>query len=281
MKNTILCKLVLALAIVIFCTGQAAADPEADKPVEKTPEKEAAPEETPAKKQEAKPPVAEEKKEKKTEKKWNTFLGSLFGTVFEGAGKTIHDVVLRDHGFRYGSYPYSLDKYAFYDPDTPPRGAPGVLRAEYQRISSDFYGLTWRLTLRMGSGFDVSVADTIYDEKARFDDHQRTKFTRLRISYLRSPASGNILIRSGTGVVAVGGRSGVDLGFELDCFPYKPFVFRAGFSQIFITNHSGVTEYDFALGVITGAFELAVGYRGIVMKRDDINGVYLSLGFWF
>lgn len=276
--------MLLVFAATLLSLGQALADPQADKPGDKAQEKEAKPEGAPDGEPDAKAPdksLKEGKKEEKTEKKWNTFLGSLFKVTFEGAGKAIYDVVLRDHGFRYRAFPYSLDKYAFYDPDTPPRGAPGVLRTEYQRMNSDFYGLTLRLTLRMGSGFDLSLSDTTYDERSRFDKQDRMKFTRLRISYLRSPASGNILMRSGTGVVSVGGRSGLDVGFELDCFPYKPFVFRAGFSQIFIANHSGITEYDFALGVITGAFELALGYRGIVMKRKDINGIYLSLGFWF
>ena len=286
MKRTLVIFFALALcssALTFFCSD-ALADGEQEKSTREAGDEKPGPKDAADAQRKIEAPkldLKEDGKEEEDEGDWNTFLGCFFGVVFEGIGTTVYDVVIRDHGFRYHAYPYSSEKYAFYDPDTDPRGAPGVLRLEYQRMNPRFYGLTERLTLRMGSGFDLSLVNTLYDEKSRFDDHERTHFTRLRMGYLRSPASGNILMRSGMGVASIAGRSGLDVGFEVDCFLSKPFVFRGGFSQIFVMNHKGVTEYDFSLGVIAGPFEFALGYRGVVMKRNDINGIYFSSGFWF
>jgi hypothetical protein len=237
--------------------------------------------ETPEAPEPSNEPIEKKRAKEKPESKWNTFPAAFLGTVLGAAGKGIYDVVLRDHGFRYAAYPYSRENYAYYDPQTEIRGAPGFLKLEYQRMNPDLYALTWRMMLRMGSGFDVSVVDTLYDEKTRFDDHERMKFSRFSLSYLRSPASGNILMRSGIGYVCIDDWAGPEFGFEVDIFPQEPFAIHLGFAQIFPVNHSSVTEYDFSVGLVTGAFELAVGYRGILSKRRDIDGAYVSIGFWF
>jgi len=211
-------------------------------------ESEAAPETEPA--PEAPAPfadsAAEPEQEKADKDHWNTFLGSIFGDGLQGIGLTFSDAVFKDRGLRYRAYPYSKENYIFSDKENKPRGAPGVTRIEYQRIAPDLYSVTWRLCLRMTSGFDFSVT-----------------------------------VRPGMGYTAFDNTSGIDIGLEIDCFPQDPFTFHAGVCHTFITNHHGITDIDVALGVMLGPFEFSLGYRGLNLKDENINGIYISVGFWF
>lgn len=208
---------------------------------------------------------------------WNIFLAAVFGEMFESLGEAIFG----DHGIRYRAYPYSKENYAFYDIDRDPRGAPGVFRAEYQRMNPDLYSLTWRMTLRMSSGFDFSITDTYYDERLRSHDHERMKYTRFRLNYLLAPLPGNILIRPGVGFALLEDLSGLDIGIEIEAFAQEPFIIRMGVSHTFLTNHHGVSDIDIALGVMAGPVEFALGYRGLITRDESIDGAYFSVGFWF
>jgi hypothetical protein len=269
------------LALAAFDCGEvlaqtrvrAAGEPEE----EEQPPAEPVPEPAPA----DKPVEPAEGEKAKEDDHWNTFLGSIFGNTLQGVGLTFSDAVFKDRGLRYRAYPYSSKEYVFSDKKRPPRGAPGVLKLEYQRINPNLYSLTCRLTLRMTSGFDFSLTDTLYDERQRNHDHDRTRYTRMRLSYLLSPVPGNLLIRPGMGFTLFGDRSGADIGIEIDCFPQDPFTFHAGVCHTFITNHHGITDIDIALGIMAGPFEFALGYRGLATKDENINGIYFSVGFWF
>jgi len=226
-------------------------------------------------------PAQETEQEKADKDHWNTFLGSIFGDGLQGIGLTFSDAVFTDKGLRYRAYPYSKKDYIFSDKENKPRGAPGVTRLEYQRITPDLYSVTWRFCLRMTSGFDFSITDTLYNERLRNHDHDRAKYTRVKLSYLLSPVPGNLLIRPGMGYTAFDNTSGIDIGLEIDCFPQDPFTFHAGVCHTYIANHHGITDIDVALGVMLGPFEFLLGYRGLNLKDENINGVYISVGFWF
>lgn len=211
---------------------------------------------------------------------WNQFFGELFAAMFTAMGEAVKEEVFSDHGVRYRAFPYNKESYVFHACDKIPR-APGVLRTQYQRINPDLYGLTWRLTLRMPSGWDFACAGTYYDEKLRSGDHDHLNFTRMRLNRLCSPLGTNLLVRAGLGLADLHGSSGLDLGAELDWFFHKPFTLRAGLNHSFVGRSRGVTDIDVAFGVMAGPFEFSLGYRGLITKGEQIDGVYISIGFWF
>ena len=212
---------------------------------------------------------------------WNTIPARALGVLFESVADLVGKNILTDKGFRYEPYPYFKEHYAYRDEEKEIRGAPGVARFIYQRISRRHYSLSFEGALRISSGFDLSAGGTVYDEKTRFDKHDRTKFSRLRLSYLVSPLPGNILIRPGAGAAFLDTRSGVDIGLEIECFPQDPFVFRATIGHTYITNHHGITEFKVAIGVLWGPMEFCLGYRGLILREETIDGAYFAIGFWF
>jgi hypothetical protein len=215
------------------------------------------------------------------EQPWNTVPARTLGVLFESLADIVGNNILADKGFRYEPYPYFKEHYAYSDPKSEIRGAPGVARLTYQRVSAHHYSLSLEGALRMSSGFDLSASGTVYDEKTRLDKHERTRFSRVRLSYLVSPLPGNILIRPGAGAAFLDTRSGLDIGLEIECFPQKPFLFRASVGHTFITNHHGVTEINIGIGVLWGPMEFCLGYRGLVLREETIDGAYVTIGFWF
>lgn len=215
------------------------------------------------------------------EQPWNTVPARALGVLFQSVADLVGNNILADKGFRYEPYPYFKEDYAYSDPQSEIRGAPGVARLTYQRISAHHYSLSFEGALRVSSGFDLSASGTVYDEKGRFDEHDRTRFSRLRLSYLISPLPGNLLIRPGVGAAFLDTRSGLDVGLEIDCFPQKPFLFRASVGHTFITNHHGVTEINIGIGVLWGPMEFCLGYRGLILREETIDGAYITIGFWF
>jgi hypothetical protein len=151
----------------------------------------------------------------------------------------------------------------------------------------------------MPTGWDLYVISTHYEEKLRGGNHVHMDYVRFRLSRIfchgpslvdmrdkddptrvikrRTPA--NFLFRFNFGGAVIDGRGGLDLGIEADWFFYKPFTFHAGAGHSFIGN--GISDIDIGLSVMTGPFEFSLGYRGLVTKGEQIDGAYISLGFWF
>jgi hypothetical protein len=274
MKQVLVSIAILLSLILVFSDPVVADDEESRPEAEQNPT-----EQPPDAGEEADKTQPVEKREQK--QPWNTIPASTLGVLFESVGDLVGNNILTDKGFRYEPYPYFNEHYAYSDPESEIRGAPGVARFIYQRMSARHYSLGFEGTLRISSGFDLSAGGTVYDEKARFDKHDRTKFSRLRLSYLVSPLPGNILIRPGAGAAFLDTRSGVDIGLEIECFPQEPFVFRAAVGHTYITNHHGVTEFKVAIGVLWGPMEFCLGYRGLILREETIDGAYFTVGFWF
>ncbi len=275
-------KQVLVSAVVLLCLGAALiwSKPVIADDEESQPETgESPPEQTPeaAKKDDTSQPV--QKRELK--QPWNTVPARTLGVLFESIGNLVGKNILADKGVRYEPYPYFSEHYAYRDAEGEIRGAPGVVRLGFQRMSARHYSLSLEGVIRISSGVDLSAAGMVYDEKTRFDKHDRTKFSHVRLSYLISPLPGNILIRPGVGAAFLDTRSGVDIGLEIECFPQKPFIFRAGISHTYITNHHGVTDIHIGIGVLWGPMEFCIGYRGLVLREETVDGAYLTIGFWF
>jgi hypothetical protein len=205
------------------------------------------------------------------------FLRGIFGSLFE----TVGSAIIEDHGVRYRAYPYAKEFYTFFDPDRPPRGAPGVLKMEYQRVSNRVHSLTWRLTLRMSSGFDLSITDSHYFERLHGGRLDWMAFTKVRLNYSFSPLPGNVLIRAGVGGAGLGSYAGIDAGLEVDWFFHPPFAFHVGVSHTTMRYGNGITDIDTAFGVMAGPVEFSIGYRGLISGHEEINGAYVSFGFWF
>lgn len=211
---------------------------------------------------------------------WNELMGEVFKDLFEAIGSLIYQEVFMNRGVRYRAYPYLKDNYVYHGPGKLLR-APGLLKMEYQRINSDLYGLTWRLTLRMGSGYDLSTTSTHYDEKLRSGEHDRMDFIKVRLNRLCSPLDSNLLVRVGFGGAGLDGYAGFDAGIELDWFPQKPLALHAGIGHTAVHYGNGITDIDVAVGIMTGPFEFALGYRGLITRGEQIDGSYIRFGFWF
>ncbi len=225
---------------------------------------------------------------------WNELVGLMLAEMFKAIARDIST----DDGIRYRAYPYSKEKYAYYNPEKIPRVA-GTLRTEYQKINSDLYGLTWRLTMRMPTSWNLSIISTHYDEKLNLGNHVHMDFLRVRLSRLftafgptlpeeldESGAAGsfrlsesNLLIHGGVGFCALDGEAGLDIGIECDWFFRRPLALHVGVGHSCIGN--GITDIDIGVGVMTGPFEFSAGYRWLITRGEKIDGVYFSIGFWF
>lgn len=203
----------------------------------------------------------------------NTF--NLIGELLTmGFGENLYDPI------RFPSYPYFLNE-------------PGFIRrgADDYRKGFGWFSVRYLGTMTGNHAMGLSFRGRTYSRCAiSLDYHQTDKilsqYKKPLFNTFRFGIQKKILINElfifdlDLGFRTVNKHSGGDIGFHVQAFPEKPFIF-SGWGRIGIVNNNNIYEFDASVGILINRYELYLGVHTFHTQKIDQQSIQMGWRFWF